>query len=253
MVGKAEKTLEQKSFTMEFCTLTLFALFSSFYSVLALSPTVKTAVCLLQVDEGPCRGEIERYFYNTITQKCEIFYYGGCQGNANNFKSYQECQKTCFRIPKIPQICRFTKDEGPCRGLFHRYFFNMTTMQCETFSYGGCAGNSNRFLDLPSCMEYCSPKKSVPVLCLDPLDKGKCSASIPRYYYNTATKMCEEFVYSGCGGSSNNFVSRQSCTDVCVKGGKNHAIQGKVRRMRRNRNNRNSRNNRNNHITFLQA
>lgn len=55
--------------------------------------------CLLQVDEGPCRGEIERYYYNTITQKCEVFYYGGCQGNANNFKSYPECQKTCFRIP----------------------------------------------------------------------------------------------------------------------------------------------------------
>ena len=56
-------------------------------------------MCLLQVDEGPCRGEIERYYYNTITQKCEVFYYGGCQGNANNFRSYQECQKTCFRIP----------------------------------------------------------------------------------------------------------------------------------------------------------
>lgn len=63
-----------------------------------------SAVCLLQVDEGPCRGDIERYYYNTITQKCELFSYGGCQGNANNFKSYQECQKTCFRIPsKCPQ------------------------------------------------------------------------------------------------------------------------------------------------------
>lgn len=51
------------------------------------------------MDEGPCRGEIERYFYNTITQKCETFYYGGCQGNENNFKSFQECQKKCFRIP----------------------------------------------------------------------------------------------------------------------------------------------------------
>lgn len=59
---------------------------------------------------------------------------------------------------------------------------------------------------------------AVPVLCLDPLDKGKCSASIPRFYYNKATKMCEEFIYSGCGGSSNNFVSRQNCMDVCVKG-----------------------------------
>ncbi|KAF0024718.1 hypothetical protein F2P81_023520 [Scophthalmus maximus] len=200
---------------MEFCTFALVTLFHWFYSASALSPK---GVCLLPVEEGPCRADIERYFYNTISQKCEVFYYGGCQGNANNFRSYQECQKTCFRIPKIPQICRFPKQEGPCRALFRRYFFNMSTMRCELFYYGGCQGNSNRFQDQTSCMEYCSPRKTVPVLCLDPMDKGKCSASITRYYYNTATKMCEEFIYSGCGGSSNNFVSRHSCMDVCVKG-----------------------------------
>ncbi|KAA8585978.1 hypothetical protein FQN60_007547 [Etheostoma spectabile] len=210
---------------MEFCVLALFTLVSSFYNVLALSPKVTinvllSDVCLLQVDEGPCRAEIERYHYNTITQKCEIFYY------------------------EVPQICRFPKEEGPCRALFQRYFFNMTTMQCELFYYGGCQGNSNRFQDLTSCQEYCSPRKTVPVLCLDPLDKGRCSASIPRYYYNTATKMCEEFIYSGCGGSSNNFVSRHNCMDVCAKGRKKHMSHGKGRRMRQNRNNR---------ITFLQA
>ncbi|XP_078124189.1 tissue factor pathway inhibitor 2 [Sander vitreus] len=242
MVGKAEKTgVGAKIGTMEFCILALLTLFSSFYNGLALSPK---GVCLLQVDEGPCRAQIERYHYNTITQKCEIFYYGGCQGNANNFKSYHECQKTCFRIPKVPQICRFPKEEGPCRALFRSYFFNMTTMQCELFHYGGCQGNSNRFKDLTSCKEYCSPQKTVPVLCLDPLDKGRCSASIPRYYYNTATKMCEEFIYSGCGGSSNNFVSKHNCMEVCAKGGKKHTSHGKGRRMRQNRNNR---------ITFLQA
>ncbi|XP_054461404.1 tissue factor pathway inhibitor 2 isoform X1 [Anoplopoma fimbria] len=226
---------------MEFCILTLFTLFSSFYNVLSLS---SKGACLLQVDQGPCRAEIERYYYNTITQKCELFMYGGCQGNANNFKSYEECQKSCFRIPKVPQICRFPKEVGPCRALFQNYFFNMTTMQCEPFHYGGCQGNSNRFQDLTACKEYCSPRKTVPVLCLDLLDKGKCSASIPRYYYNTASKMCEEFIYSGCGGSSNNFVSRRSCMDVCVTAGRKHTIQSKGRRMRRNRINR---------ITFRQA
>lgn len=64
-----------------------------------------SGACLLQVDEGPCREEIERYYYNTISQKCEIFYYGGCQGNANNFNSYQKCQKTCFRIPSKISVC----------------------------------------------------------------------------------------------------------------------------------------------------
>ncbi|XP_012684978.1 tissue factor pathway inhibitor 2 [Clupea harengus] len=179
-----------------------------------------TDVCFLQADEGPCRADIQRYSYNRITQRCEQFSYGGCLGNSNNFKSYAECQKTCWRIPKIPQICRFPKEVGRCRALMKKYFFNMTSMQCEIFYYGGCDGNENRFEDMESCLEYCKPRKTVPLLCLDPLDKGRCSASIPRYYFNTVTKMCEEFEYSGCGGSNNNFVSRQSCIDVCGKGGK---------------------------------
>ncbi|XP_029369517.1 tissue factor pathway inhibitor 2 isoform X1 [Echeneis naucrates] len=233
-VRKRPETWSQSS-AMESCIFAFVALLSSFYNVLVMS---SKDVCLLQMDEGPCRGEIERYYYNTVTQKCEVFYYGGCQGNANNFKSYQECQKKCFRIPKIPPICRFPKEEGHCRALLPRYFFNMTTMQCDLFYYGGCHGNLNRFPDLTSCMEYCSPQKTIPVLCLDPLDKGKCSASITRYYYNKASKMCEEFTYSGCGGSSNNFVSRQSCMDVCAKGRKTHTEQRKMRRMRRNRKNR---------------
>lgn len=61
--------------------------------------------------------------------------------------------------PEIPQICRFPQEVGPCRALLRKYFFNMTTMQCELFHYGGCQGNSNRFRDLASCEEYCSPRK----------------------------------------------------------------------------------------------
>lgn len=70
-----------------------------------------SGACLLQVDEGPCRASIERYFYNTITQKCEVFYYGGCLGNGNNFKSYLECQKSCFRIPS--EFCRVLEKPSP--------------------------------------------------------------------------------------------------------------------------------------------
>nr|QJB23280.1 TFPI-2 [Sinocrossocheilus bamaensis] len=176
-------------------------------------------VCLLQIEEGTCNDDIQRYYYNTITQQCEEFSYSGCGGNANNFKSFMECQKTCFRIPKIPRICRFQKKEGHCRGLFMRYFFNMTSMQCETFTYGGCQGNENNFQNLQECMEYCRPPKTIPVICSDILDKGKCLASIPRYYYNSATKTCEEFIYTGCGGSNNNFISKKSCMDVCGKNG----------------------------------
>ncbi|XP_056438873.1 tissue factor pathway inhibitor 2 [Gadus chalcogrammus] len=217
-------------------SLSLFTLLCSLQPVFSL---LDNGVCLLQVDEGPCRALIPRYYYNTITQKCEEFHYGGCNGNANNFKSYKECLKTCYRIPKVPQMCRFPQEIGPCRALHKRYSFNMTTMQCEAFGYGGCQGNENRFLDLKVCNEYCSPHKTIPILCLDLLDRGKCAASIPRFYYKASSGTCEEFSYSGCGGSSNNFVSRRSCTDVCVKipGHNNRQYNANRRRERRYRNN----------------
>ncbi|PWS22500.1 hypothetical protein DKP78_18060, partial [Enterococcus faecium] len=82
-------------------------------------------------------------------------------------------------MPKIPQVCRFPKDVGPCRALHKKYFFNMTSMQCEIFFYGGCQGNENRFDSMESCLEYCKPQKTVPSLCLEAMSKGRCSASIP--------------------------------------------------------------------------
>ncbi|KAI1901620.1 hypothetical protein AGOR_G00036270 [Albula goreensis] len=200
---------------MDYYFLTCF--FLSPFLVYGLPPR---EACLLQVDEGPCRAELQRFYYNTFTQQCEEFSYGGCLGNANNFMTFQDCQKTCWKIPKVPRICRFGKDQGNCRAMLKRYFFNMTSMKCEEFYYGGCQGNHNRFTNPTACMEYCAPHKTTPALCLGPLDKGACAASIPRYYYNAASKSCEEFLYTGCGGSGNNFVTRETCTDVCVKGRK---------------------------------
>nr|XP_046181756.1 tissue factor pathway inhibitor 2-like [Oncorhynchus gorbuscha] len=141
---------------MELSSLIFLILSCSFYDVVAFSPTQE--VCQLQVDVGPCKVYLQRYYYNTFTQQCEEFIYGGCQGNANNFMSFLACQKACFRIPKVPQICRFQKDAGPCDAYMPSYFFNIITMRCEQFIYGGCQGNANRFQDQLSCMEYCRPQ-----------------------------------------------------------------------------------------------
>jgi len=45
---------------------------------------------------GPtCLAHIERYFYNSSSMNCEIFIYGGCGGNLNNFGNDTECMDSC--------------------------------------------------------------------------------------------------------------------------------------------------------------
>ena len=51
--------------------------------------------CTLPSYKGPCNGRILRYFYNTTSQKCEQFYYGGCLANENNFYSLSFCEEKC--------------------------------------------------------------------------------------------------------------------------------------------------------------
>lgn len=57
-----------------------------------------------------------------------------------------------------------------------------------------------------------------PLLCYSPKDEGLCSSSVPRYYYDSKTKSCKEFRYTGCGGNANNFVTETDCYNVCRKG-----------------------------------
>lgn len=41
---------------------------------------------------------------------------------------------------------------------------------------------------------------------------------ITKFFYNIQTKDCEFFVYSGCGGNANNFMSALECESKCKKG-----------------------------------
>lgn len=54
--------------------------------------------CQLGHSAGPCLGLFKRYFYNGSSMACEIFHYGGCLGNGNNFISEKECLQTCRTV-----------------------------------------------------------------------------------------------------------------------------------------------------------
>lgn len=52
-------------------------------------------ICYLAADVGPCDGICPRYFFNACTGQCEVFQYGCCGGNANNFMTLEECEEAC--------------------------------------------------------------------------------------------------------------------------------------------------------------
>ncbi|CAF4517498.1 unnamed protein product [Rotaria sp. Silwood1] len=54
--------------------------------------------------------------------------------------------------------------------------------------------------------------------CELPSETGPCRAMIRLFYYNSASKECEQFIYGGCRGNNNRFHSKQECIETCGHG-----------------------------------
>ncbi|TSN39344.1 Kunitz-type protease inhibitor 2 [Bagarius yarrelli] len=124
--------------------------------------------CQAEMQVGLCRASIPRYSY--LNGKCKRFRYGGCGGNDNNYKTEEECMKTCT-VKIVPskdkpvidnvefhEACLVPSDPGPCRAAFSMYYFEPKTQSCEMFIFGGCKGNKNRYGSLEECMSKCAGK-----------------------------------------------------------------------------------------------
>ncbi|KAJ8004647.1 hypothetical protein DPEC_G00138500 [Dallia pectoralis] len=160
--------------------------------------------CHLEEAPGPCRGLVSRYFFDNQSKECKHFYYGGCFGNANNFRNMRECRARC----QNPEVGTVTDkvDEAPT--LFEApklvYAFKEPTIQ---------------FSVQPLDESDFTP----PPVCLSGIDRGTpCEGegrSERRYVYNPRTKRCHGLPYSGCGGNRNNFVLKRHCIKMCMKPG----------------------------------
>uniref|UniRef100_A0A3B4X2Z2 BPTI/Kunitz inhibitor domain-containing protein n=1 Tax=Seriola lalandi dorsalis TaxID=1841481 RepID=A0A3B4X2Z2_SERLL len=40
---------------------------------------------------------------------------------------------------------------------------------------------------------------------------GPCRAAFQHWYYNSRTGNCEPFIYGGCRGNKNNYISKENC------------------------------------------
>ncbi|XP_019897043.1 tissue factor pathway inhibitor a isoform X5 [Esox lucius] len=117
--------------------------------------------CHLEEAPGPCRGLVSRYFFDSRSKECKHFYYGGCFGNANNFRSMKECQARCqnpdFTPPELcfSRIDRGTTCEGEEARMERRYVYNPKTKRCQWLRYSGCGGNKNNFVLKRHCIKMC--------------------------------------------------------------------------------------------------
>jgi hypothetical protein len=169
----------------------------------------KECICKLPAVTGPCDGAIPRWYFNTEAGNCEEFIYGGCGGNPNNFGTKKECLAECGI-----DICTLPVKPGPCKGSFPRWYFNSETGTCEMFIYGGCEGNENNFETKEACAKECGDGD----ICQLSAEAGPCKAYKPRWFFNSKTGDCEEFVYGGCDGNENNFATKADCLEKCGDG-----------------------------------
>ncbi|XP_022174083.1 papilin isoform X3 [Myzus persicae] len=170
--------------------------------------------CKEPKDRGSCSDFTVKWFFDTEYGGCSRFWYGGCNGNNNRFKTQEECKDVCVE-PSGRDVCYLPKSVGPCEGYYPTWYYDQDRKQCAQFVYGGCLGNNNKFQTREECEHLCVIPDTLDP-CEQPLAPGPCKGNFSRWYYDKSTRSCSQFNYGGCKGTQNNFLNKESCSHKCI-------------------------------------
>ncbi|XP_042296654.1 kunitz-type protease inhibitor 2 [Sceloporus undulatus] len=147
--------------------------------------------CQLPKVVGRCRAAFQRWWYNATSQTCQKFIFGGCRGNPNNFLSEQDCLQECATGGEV---------EAPVTPGWPTEETMSTTKATSRSGHRYEPGD-----DRVGFKEYCAAPRTV----------GPCRAAFPRWYFDIETQACKAFIYGGCGGNKNNYISEDHCLSQC--------------------------------------
>lgn len=54
--------------------------------------------------------------------------------------------------------CTLPSETGSCNDFTTAYYYDSESDACQSFRFGGCEGNSNRFETIIDCLKQCKPK-----------------------------------------------------------------------------------------------
>ncbi len=95
-------------------------------------------------------------------------------------------------------VCLLRPDPGDCLAAFSAYYFDPKLGSCESFMYGGCGGNDNRFATLQQCQQRCQPNLMCPLNRPSSNEIVQCSMNSVCYYDRYTTCACQ-FEGGFCG------------------------------------------------------
>ena len=107
---------------------------------------------------------------------------------------------------------------GPCTtSSMQRWYYEPASRTCRQFTFGGCGGNGNNFVTLRDCEAACDGVTGGDVrrLCDQRPEAGPCRGQLTRFFYDPDSGACQQFLYGGCAGNRNNFISIEDCSSTC--------------------------------------
>jgi Kunitz/Bovine pancreatic trypsin inhibitor domain len=110
--------------------------------------TVPPELCQLPANpgDGTCLQFLTRFWHNPATGACEAFNFGGCGGNANNFKTRDDCEATCGVYPIEMFACEVSSDCavmspgccGACEPIYLHDLVAVSTTQVTAYRAAKC-------------------------------------------------------------------------------------------------------------------